>query len=455
MDILISSFFFVLYCIKKIQFECFFRKKNHSVGLDILFSNDSAFWRKYIHSNGSSYKDDITLSDVISEAKNRDYKINCIDIGIPRRSYKRERDKFKEDTDWLCIEQFVTMKNLFNALFLTYRRLLSIRSKKKDLLLLGLWGQTKNTFRNYFCSFTAEKVIEYLNPKLIIMGCEYLYISRALTYVAKQNNIPVFAVQHGDLSLQNHGFFFPDNELELMKKRIPDYTFVFSKTVKEILTEYSIYKNKNIVITGNPRYDLLEKPELIYNKHKIMKNYDIPENKTKILWTPCCRYISDQENIKILKALELCSYNIENSIIIIKRHPNDGTKYTRMIKHYLKLPNERFIMLPQKSDTNSLIYCCDILVTMKSSTTTEAVILNKPVIELTLESGVESSVHVKSGVAVTVVDEKQLAPTIEKILLDDSKLVSNRKYFIKDHLYRIDGKAAERVVNFIDKIIRN
>jgi glycosyltransferase involved in cell wall biosynthesis len=85
----------------------------------------------------------------------------------------------------------------------------------------------------------------------------------------------------------------------------------------------------------------------------------------------------------------------------------------------------------------------------------EAVALNKPVIILNLSGEPDVVDYVEQGVALGVYKEGELKPTIEKLLKDDSELAKNRKKYIEKYLYKIDGKATERVVKLIEEMIKN
>ena len=453
-DIVLSTVFFVIYIYRKIQFEWRFRnRKFFLVSPDILFSNDLNWWRKFIHSNGKSYKDDIILGEIIRKIKNRHKNISCLDISILRRSYKNIGDKFDKSSDWVPLEHFVTFKNLFLSYILALRTLLNLQEKIDDSYFLGCVGQIKNTFRTIFSLTIAENVIKILNPKCVFTACEYLHMSRAITLTAKKSNITVFAAQHGNIFKINRGYFFSDHDSELLKNRLPDYTFVYSEQVKKLLTKESIYNDEGVLVVGNPRYDLFAHADEIYSKDDILHDYELPENKHYILWTAFCRYLPDGENIRALEAIKKSISNLDDIVFLIKPHPNDGNKYTRMMEKYLDLPNDRIVLLPQMADTNALIYCSDIVITKTSSTANEAVALNKPVIVLDLSGRYDKNIYVETGIALGVYKQEDLTKGIICLLEDDSELKKNRKGYIKRHLYKIDGKAADRVVNNVANII--
>jgi hypothetical protein len=62
---------------------------------------------------------------------------------------------------------------------------------------------------------------------------------------------------------------------------------------------------------------------------------------------------------------------------------------------------------------------------------------------------------VNDGVAIGVYDKDQLVPAIRMLLTDDSVLAIHRDTYIKKYLYKIDGKATERVVGVIQEMQRN
>jgi len=83
----------------------------------------------------------------------------------------------------------------------------------------------------------------------------------------------------------------------------------------------------------------------------------------------------------------------------------------------------------------------------------EAVALKKPLIVLNLSRKPDLVEYVKEGVAIGIYDKDDLKITIEKLLKDDINLVKNRDGYVKKYLYKIDGKATERIVDAIKYLI--
>lgn len=92
--------------------------------------------------------------------------------------------------------------------------------------------------------------------------------------------------------------------------------------------------------------------------------------------------------------------------------------------------------------------------TYASTTGMEAVALNKPVIVVNLTGRPDPVEYVKERVALGVYKEEDLKPAVEQLLRDDSELAKNRKKYVEKYLYKIDGKATERIINLIKEVIK-
>jgi len=61
--------------------------------------------------------------------------------------------------------------------------------------------------------------------------------------------------------------------------------------------------------------------------------------------------------------------------------------------------------------------------------------------------------YAKEGVALGIYSSEKLKDAIINLLEDDSVLCKNRSRYIEKYLYRIDGKATERVVNLLAGVL--
>ena len=305
----------------------------------------------------------------------------------------------------------------------------------------------------------AKRMIEEEKPDLILLVNEYGQFERALIIAGKLKGVPVLAVQHGVIHPAHKGYMYATDEISPVGSvkspycPIPDKTAVYGIYHKDILTKVSAYPVDSVVVTGQPRYDILYYADKIYDRRKIFKKYKINPDHKIVLWATQCHGLSEEENKKNFKTVFETMQKFKNATLIIKQHPGEGKEYTKMIRNYLNKYKINAVVTPKDSDTYELLYVCSLMITRHSTTAMEAVALNKPVIVLNLSGEPDPVEYVKEGVALGVYDEKDLKATIDKLLKDDSELAKNRKKYIEKYLYRIDGRASDRVVKLIEEII--
>ena len=306
----------------------------------------------------------------------------------------------------------------------------------------------------------AKRLIEEEKPDLILLLNEYGRFERALVIAGKLKGIPVLAVQHGVIHPTHEGYMHtkdeisPDGSVKSPYCPIPDITAVYGTYHKDLLTKVSAYPADSVVVTGQPRYDILYHADEVYNRERFLERYGINSDHKIILWTTQCHGLSDEENIKNFETLFETIQNVRGAALIIKQHPGEGKRYTKIIQKHLGDYKMNAVIMPKDSDTYEQLFVCNLMITRHSTTAMEAVALNKPVVILNLSGEPDPVEYVEEGVALGVYKEEDLKPAIEKLLKDDSELARNRAKYIEKYLYKIDGKSTERVVKLIGEMIR-
>jgi glycosyltransferase involved in cell wall biosynthesis len=305
-----------------------------------------------------------------------------------------------------------------------------------------------------------KRAIEVEKPNLILMTCGSCLSGRAAVIAGKLKRVPTMEIQHGVIHPTHFDYILSkdENSLEGGVKSpycpLPDKTAVYGNYHKELLTKMSVYPGNSVVVTGQPRYDFLDYADKIYSKEKFLKRYSINPNHKIILWATAFHGQDDEGNIKDFKAVFKMIQSIKNTTLVIKPHPRDEKRHIKTIKHYLSDYKISAVVSPGSSDTYEQLFFCDLMITRVSTTAMEAVALNKPVIVLDLNYKSDIIGYVEEGVALGVYKADDLKPTIEKLLRDDSELAKNRERYIEKYLYKIDGKATERVINLIEEMIK-
>jgi UDP-N-acetylglucosamine 2-epimerase len=437
----------VLRILRKVHFEVFFHRYKKEVhNPTMLFSSFLISWRNYIHKDGSSYAYDLMAGDVIEKAKETFGDISCIDICTNLlRPYSATKNKFKTTDQWVCFEQFITFKNIFLAFFLSMKKVFG--HTLESGLELYLRTCDSHLYRNIFNFLTAEYVVDTVKPQSFFLICEYFHFHKAIVYASHFKHIPVFALQHGTIYPTHKGYMFDEEDKGI--RLLPDITFVYGEQYYSLLTTKSIYDPHQVVITGSPRYDVLYHADAIYSREDFCKKHNINPEYHIVLWATQLNGQSERENRCTIETIFETIQALKDVTLIIKQHPDERDIDTKMLKDHLKKYDISFYFSSKFSDIYEQIFVSDIVISKFSTTIIEAILLNRPSIVLNLGGEQDVIDYVKEHIALGVYRKEDLKPTIEKLLIDDEELVRNREKYIKKYLYKLDGKAAERVIHSI------
>ena len=210
---------------------------------------------------------------------------------------------------------------------------------------------------------------------------------------------------------------------------------------------------RTVVVTGQPRYDILFNMQALYSKKEFKERHGIRPEQKIVLWTTQTHGFGREENCENLQAVFEAFQDLESGKLIIKQHPAETKVHTELINDFLDRYDVDAILTPIDSDTYEQLFACDLMITKNSTTAIEAVALDKPVIILNLSKKPDIFDYVHERVAIGVYEKKDLRKTILRLLNDDGELKKNRDAYIGRNLFKIDGKATDRVVDAIDQLI--
>ncbi len=160
--------------------------------------------------------------------------------------------------------------------------------------------------------FLYDKLLKRIRPVKIFTVVSYG--NGSLIAAAKQNQIPVIEIQHGNISSYHLGYSFPNCSREL--DYFPDYFYAFGDYWKDVVK--LPIKEENVIPYGFPYFE------------KIKKDYDNILKKTnQILFISQGSIGKELANFAYKTALNLKDYNI-----VFKLHPGE---YDRWKKEYVDL----------------------------------------------------------------------------------------------------------------------
>ena len=339
-------------------------------------------------------------------------------------------------------------------------------------------------FHNYK---NAYEIIKKEKPDLIYASPDWAFIDYAFSSAAKYYNIPVFFMTPNidtklytrkniasmilnfkrffessiptDTNLSQKqlfktGRFFLKKYLFLIKTQfrlkndifltlfgiwkyiltgVTDYRFA-SNTIQflenEQMKHYMIergFKNSNLIVSGNPMYDLF---------FKKTQNYELNIKNPRILFTPSTAF---EHGFWTINQRDFTTKQIVNEIseknnleLIIKIHPS-----TSILSEYASIINsiDSSISVYQKSDIQEYLENVDLVITFQSSTVeVYAIISRKPIIICNFFQS-QRDILVEQGMAVECTDPSNLVKLIEQIShnseYDKNVMISLRNFSIK------------------------
>lgn len=305
----------------------------------------------------------------------------------------------------------------------------------------------------------SKRMLEQEQPDLILLINEYGIFERSLLIAGKSKGIATMAIQHGNITAFHQGYMYTSEEISSEGKvsspycPIADKTTVFGPYFKHLLSGVSAYPKESIIVTGQPRYDILDTLKKQYTRENILKEYNVERSKKIVLWTTQCIGFSQAENVNNLRAARSAMAQLDDCILVVKQHPREGQQYTQMISRYLGIPCSNIVLVSKTADTLCLIWACDVMITHWSTTALEALALGKDLIIMNLGGGPDKVDYVKNGAALGVHREEELAEVIKKLLDSETDLAEKRREYIEQHLYKIDGKATLRVIDAVKELL--
>ncbi|MBM7622977.1 hypothetical protein [Sporohalobacter salinus] len=319
-------------------------------------------------------------------------------------------------------------------------------------------------------SFTGSQLVKNIvdfKPDLVY----YPWVTKYVYSILKKRNpeVPIvnsFKEQNGILAGSNL------NDRLRKNFKYSDYVLVWGNMIKNKMESEGLDTSK-VSITGVPRFDLyfnekLQKA-LVPSKSEIAAKFKLPLNKKwclialdfPILFQSPKRvnelinrrvytkeYINQTQKAysKLGKWLRKYLSRHSNVLFIIRPHPGSNLKQIKADQDIEDYDNVRYI---SNGTINKWIINCDKYITRFSTSITEAWMAKKSTLLLMkdlLPDDYKNHVHIKESKFIAN-DYIQF----EKSLLKDKQYANHNK-FLKNYIYKLDGKSCYRTAKAINKI---
>ncbi|OGM98962.1 MAG: hypothetical protein A2915_03295 [Candidatus Yanofskybacteria bacterium RIFCSPLOWO2_01_FULL_41_34] len=263
---------------------------------------------------------------------------------------------------------------------------------------------------------------------------------------------------------------------------MPDKIIVNSPTVKNELIEIHDYQADDIFVAGLPQFDVWLSGPTETREHFFARIGADPSKKL-ILFAPAGAVLSntDWQLCQILKeALENGSLP-ENVQFLVRNHPQHPADLSKFAGdpsfiidnpgHMTKAGDRKNIEFrPQDSEhLRNSIYYSDIVMYVATSLGLDSSVFNKPQIMVSFD-GFEKKPYIRSvkrynredclynlvrcGGTKVVKSKEEWIMAINAYLKNPTLDQSGRDEIVKQHLYKIDGKAGERIANILLSFVK-
>ena len=268
---------------------------------------------------------------------------------------------------------------------------------------------------------------------------KYLFLARTQK-AAKMN---LFQIISNFFMLLKHNLF----DVATDSRFANTIHFLEDNNLQKSLIEAGFEKS-TLIVTGNPIFDKALQKSL-EQKNSLEKS-----NKKRILLAPSTLYEhgfwnKEQRDFAIKEIAKQIYQKNDEMSLTVKIHPS-----TSILSEYISIinPIDSSIPVYQKGDIREYLENIDLVITFQSSTAEVfAIIARKPIIICNFFQSQRDTL-VEKGVAIECTDSSNLVKLIEQIP-HNSEYDKKRDDFIKEFLYKADGRASERICDEILKLL--
>ena len=263
----------------------------------------------------------------------------------------------------------------------------------------------------------------------------------------KKSGKKCYVIQHGYTTLAEH--FFP----LVNGGMIADKMFVWGRTSKEWMIKNGLDKN-NLIITGSPKFDEYHKNNEI--RIRIRNIFNIPKTSKIICLIAEANLTQKDPRFFLLNKEEMEFYrtmfrNISKEkdlYLIVKPHPSD--RHKNFIDEIMRKENIKNCRIVEKNfPLNALLNQSDIIMTLGSTVTLEAMFFKKPIIIIDLFNKKSMVPFIENKMCVGINKKENLI----SIIRDEIKNRSSVKKYenVLENYALSDGKSSERISEIILK----
>ncbi len=340
-----------------------------------------------------------------------------------------------------------TIQNIFND-DLSFEKLFSVDK-------FSFWSSIKNSFRRICDSRFSESIerIYLLNQLFtkfdiskILQWAEVGQEEKECILVGKKFHIQSFMLQHGRYQNSKKWDKFSHFLGRFPTPLLSDKQIVWGKIAKEYALSHD-HLDTDVLIGGSPRHDKFFNSSSLNNKKSGI--ILLATTGTHYISADSCSTGSQIKYDEYIKEIYRIMKLLPEKKLIVKPHPSPVlTKLAEDLIHEI----DPSIIITKNIELHKLIDDCEVLITFNNSTTTlDAISMNKPVISLQTDSWATEDDIAQAGALLSISNIQDCENGIKKILYDDDfrqKLIQKSNLFLEKYM-KNQGHASKSVVTLL------
>ena len=408
-----------------------------------------------------------------------EYSEEFTDPKIVLEAYPPNRPSKGELGAWFLIRQTIPTNNVRLKINEILDRNPSLRIPKYICALvihtLSRWYRLQRLILKIleipFRTATFAPLLEKHKPDLVFLPTTYDINDIRLLKYCRAHKIPtVGMIKSWDNLLGKDALVIP-----------PDHLVVHNDIVKRHAIELTHYPEKEILVSGIPQFDIYADPSFTDSKEAFFKEMGLDPSKKLILYACMGAWINlhEREMIEIIADLVATNTFAYPAQLLVRLHP----AYLSEDEAVKKIPN---ITLDRPGNGNfdrnswradwefsvndtrrlaNTLKWSDVVIHSGSTMSIDAVSFDLPIVNVGYDGNVQNEKYersarrllkkdhyrpiVESGGVTAVESTEELITAVNGYLRDRGLHRQGRERIIAEQIYKLDGKAGERIGNFI------
>tara|TARA_R110002072_G_scaffold302577_2_gene486413 strand:+ start:24270 stop:25976 length:1707 start_codon:yes stop_codon:yes gene_type:complete len=334
------------------------------------------------------------------------------------------------------ISDYLKIKKAYKKL---RRGILSTDNKldtNQNVILNLFWNSRKSSYLYYLRYKSFSLFFRNHQIKAVLLSDENGSQQKVVQYAAKKNKVKIAAFQHGAIARR----FQLDYDFSKYNSKplLPDVTFVWGEKYAEILVDL-----------GYPEGTINTCGRITPNKDSLPANSKFDEIENEIILYATQPQPDQTLRVQQLKDVLLAAKEFRNQYsLVIRPHPGEkDDNYFLNIAKEVKCEN---FLIDRVTALELQMEKCELLITSYSTVGSEFIPFFKPLIVLDYLAE-DMAGWIREGVGIPIANKNELVEILKK----EERPINNTMYevFIKNYFYRIDGDAAIRAQEVIEKLI--